>query len=111
MRLEKLEKIRPSLVQFSSVVTTVGAAMTAAERVNPRALLESRRMEIADAANISDQELAGILECFERFSESGRRRWPLWWDLLLIDALFFGLPLLLVALLVGLALFIWNTAF
>jgi signal recognition particle GTPase len=109
MRLTQLDEINAAVAECSLVVDAVGAAMTPAERANPRSLLESRRMEIADAANVSDRELSSLLDAYEYFVESAPMRRRQWWEEMSIHALFWGLPVLFIALLVGLVLLILNT--
>lgn len=106
-RLTELDELNKMVAKCSRTVDAIGAAMTPAERADPRSLLESRRMDLADAVGISDRELASVLQIYEQFAQTGPMR-PRWWEHLAIDALFFGLPLLLLALLAGLVLLIVN---
>lgn len=108
-RLTELDEMNKVVAEYSRTVDTIGAAMTPAERADPRSLLESRRMDVADAVGLSDRELAAVLRMYEQFSQSGPMR-PRWWEHLAIDALFFGLPVLLLALIAGLVLLIANGA-
>lgn len=106
-RSTELDEMHAIMAKCSHTVDAIGAAMSPTERANPRSLLESRRMDLADAAGISDRELAQVLQIYEQFAQTGPLR-PRWWEHLAIDALFFGLPLLLLALLAGLVFLIVN---
>jgi signal recognition particle GTPase len=108
-RLTELDAMNEIVAKCSRTVDAIGAAMTPAERADPRSLLESRRMDVADAVGVSDRELAAVLRMYEHFAQSGAMR-PRWWEYVAIDALFFGLPVLLIALIVGLVLLIANAA-
>ena len=108
-RLTELDAMNKAVAECSRTVDAIGAAMTPAERADPRSMLESRRMDVADAAHVTDRELACVFQTYEQFARSGPMR-PLWSEIVAIDALFFGLPVLLVALLVGLVLLIANAA-
>jgi len=108
-RPTELDAINEMMARCSRKVDAIGAAMTPAERTDPRSMLESRRMDVADAAHVSDRELTDVLQIYEQFAQSGPVR-PIWWELVAIDALFFGLPVPLVALIAGLVLLIANAA-
>lgn len=108
-RLTELDELNKMVVECSRTVDAIGAAMTPAERADPRSLLESRKMDLADAVGLSDRELAQVLQIYEQFAQTGPLR-PRWWELVAIDALFFGLPVLLLALIGGLVLLIANAA-
>jgi signal recognition particle GTPase len=106
--LRALDEINRTVAECSRAVDAVGAAMTPAERANPQALLKSRRMEIADAANVSDRELTALLDAYEQFAENAPMRRRQWWEEMSIHAMFFVLPLLLIVLLAGLVWLILN---
>lgn len=83
--------------------------MTPAEQRDPSIMLESRRMDIADAANVTDRQLSEALNTFEQFANSAPMRRRLGW--LTASSIylgFFGLPGLLVALITGLVLLILS---
>lgn len=86
--LQQLNEIQNAIAECSQTAGAVGAAMTAAERANPRDLLESRRMEIADAANLSDRELSAVLDSFEHFARLAPARRRLWWEEMAVHSLF-----------------------
>jgi len=107
MRIRWPDEATEMVAQSHRGAEAIGAAMTPAERRNPRQLLESRRLEIADVAKISDSELAAVLDCYDTFATLAPARRRQWWEALSIAAIFFALLTLLVAALLGLVTLIW----
>jgi signal recognition particle GTPase len=107
LRIRWPDEATEMMARSHRVADAIAAAMTPAERRNPRQLLESRRLEIADVAKISDSELAAVLHCYDTFARlapAGRRQW---WQEVALAAIFFVLLTLLVVALIGLVALIW----
>jgi hypothetical protein len=74
------------------------AAMTPAERADPLGMSESRRMELATAANVPDDEVSYALHAYEMLSKMTRGRGLQSWEYVVLQAyLWLMLPLLVIA--------------
>src|SRR5688500_4267833 len=81
-------------------VDAMAAALTSAERVNPRVITPSRRREVAAAAGLQERETDMILRSYDWFARSSAERTRLWWELMAIHGAMLFLLLLAAAALI-----------
>lgn len=99
--LKELDEIKRAAVESSRSVEAVRAVMSLAERANPGNIRESRWLALADAANVTDEELAAIRHAYSFFARTARDRRIAWWQEMSIYAVALLLPVLLVVLVIG----------
>lgn len=89
------DELHIAVAKMSRDLDAIRAAMSPEERADPSNIRETRRLAIADAANITDQELGLMLQVYSRFARSAVERRRLWWKLMASPV---GLVLLLMLL-------------
>jgi len=87
---------RRAIAEFTRVVDAVGAVLSPNERADPQTITTARRLEIAEAANLSDDELTSIFDVYDGFAKLAPDRTKLWWQWLAVHIIVFvGVPLLI----------------
>lgn len=81
----------------NEILEAVCAAMSPTERADPSTIGFSRRLEIADAAKISDCALDSVFDCYECATQRHQSETKQWQEMVLLASLWASLPLLFVA--------------